>query len=123
MQVFEEDLARAVMSEKLLLQRALRPIGKGGALQLQHAFVQKRDQGEDGKLDHLTAVTQTLGLLHRGLQSRPHVVTKYLRLLYGLLPRTQPEDGGKGVFVAGSQAVSTQCEIIHASVPWRMDSI
>jgi len=51
-QMIEEDFAGPVVAEHLFLHGFLRPLGKGRALQLEHAFIEKRDQGEEGKLDH-----------------------------------------------------------------------
>src|SRR5579875_223163 len=117
MQVIEEHLPGAIMSEHFLLQGPLRPVGKGRILRFQYRFIEKSDHGKEGQLVDFAGIAGAFGLFHCRLQSGSHADAKLLRVRMTLrLNKCQPQDDCKRVLITGCKAVGAQDMLLHRNL-------
>src|SRR6185437_726951 len=95
LQVAKEALAGEMASEELFLQRAAGPVAENRALQIEDAFVEEGDGGEDAHLDGVAGISGGTGILHSRLQGMAHLSTEAFGILHMLALEAHTQNGGE----------------------------
>src|SRR5882757_4617840 len=94
-------------TKELFLQWPSRPVCKDRVLQIQYAFVEIGNRGEDTHLHRFACVAKRLSLLHRCLERSAHLRTKTFGVVYLLALKADTKDRREHLLKRKCQAIDT----------------